>query len=47
MSWEQGYVIPSTEPGIGVELNVDVALANPYKGSKLHLSMAEDAVLPD
>ncbi len=46
MQWEDGYVIPSKEPGIGVELNVDVALAHPYKGQKLHLNMAEDPILP-
>jgi len=45
MQWEDGYVIPSTEPGIGAELNIDVALANPYKGTRLHLNMAEDPIL--
>lgn len=35
--WEEGYVIPPTEPGLGVELNEDVALAHPYKGKNLHL----------
>ncbi len=47
MQWEDGYVIPSTQPGIGVELDIDVAMANPYTGSALHLNMAEDPVLPD
>jgi galactonate dehydratase len=35
--WEEGYVIPSNEPGLGVELNEEVALANPYNGADLHL----------
>ena len=35
--WEEGYVIPSSEPGLGVELNEAVALANPYYGEELHL----------
>ena len=35
--WEDGYVIPSAEPGLGVELNEAVALANPYTGNDLHL----------
>ncbi|HEY2889332.1 MAG TPA: mandelate racemase/muconate lactonizing enzyme family protein [Dongiaceae bacterium] len=35
--WEGGYVIPPSEPGLGVELDEDVALANPYKGRDLHL----------
>ncbi len=47
MTWEDGYVIPSTEPGIGAELNIQVAKAHPYKGTKLHLGMAEDPVLPE
>ena len=37
--WEEGYVIPSTEPGLGVELNEVVARANPYTGTLLHLEM--------
>lgn len=45
MGWEDGYLIPSKEPGIGAELNIEVALANPYSGSALHLSMKEDPVL--
>ena len=38
--WEDGYVIPSTAPGLGVELNEAVALAHPYSGDLLHLEMA-------
>jgi galactonate dehydratase len=38
--WEDGYVIPPTAPGLGVELNEAVALANPYRGELLHLEMA-------
>ncbi len=39
--WEQGYIIPPTEPGLGVELNEEVALANPYQGDALHLEMKD------
>jgi 2-dehydro-3-deoxyphosphogalactonate aldolase len=39
IQFENGYVIPSTEPGLGVELNEEVALANPYTGHDLHLEM--------
>jgi len=46
MRWEEGYVIPPTEPGIGVELNVEVAKANPYTGTALHLEMSESVSLP-
>ena len=35
--WEDGYVIPSPKPGLGVELNEEVALAHPYMGKELHL----------
>jgi 2-dehydro-3-deoxyphosphogalactonate aldolase len=42
--WEDGYVIPSEEPGLGVELDEDVALAHPYAGDRLHLEMADRPV---
>ena len=35
--WEDGYVIPPSEPGLGVELDEDVARAHPYTGDALHL----------
>lgn len=38
--WEEGYVIPPTAPGLGVELNEAVALAHPYAvDDGLHLEM--------
>ena len=37
IEWIDGYVIPPTAPGLGVELNEAVALAHPYTGSELHL----------
>ena len=43
--WEEGHVIPPTEPGLGVELDEDVALAHPYDGDELHLTPAGDPVL--
>ncbi|MBC7236521.1 MAG: mandelate racemase/muconate lactonizing enzyme family protein [Chloroflexi bacterium] len=30
MRWEQGYIIPPDKPGLGVELNEEVAEAHPY-----------------
>jgi galactonate dehydratase len=39
--WEDGHVIPPTSPGLGVELNEDVALAHPYTGTDLHLMPAQ------
>ncbi|MBV8876262.1 MAG: mandelate racemase/muconate lactonizing enzyme family protein, partial [Gammaproteobacteria bacterium] len=38
--WESGYVIPPTEPGLGVELNEAVIAQHPYQGDRLHLEMA-------
>jgi galactonate dehydratase len=43
--WEEGYVIPPTEPGLGVELDEAVALAHPYSGAALHLEMAGQPVI--
>ena len=37
MRWENGYVIPPDAPGIGVELDEDVARAHPFTGDNLQL----------
>jgi 2-dehydro-3-deoxyphosphogalactonate aldolase len=39
LRWEDGYLIPPAEPGLGVELNEEVARKHPYKGTQLHLEM--------
>jgi galactonate dehydratase len=39
--FEDGHVIPPTAPGLGVELNEEVARANPYTGTMLHLEMTQ------
>ena len=39
VNWQNGYVIPSTEPGLGVTLNEAVAREHPYQGDELHLEM--------
>ena len=41
MQWQDGYILPPRTPGIGVELNEEVALAHPYTGDLLHLEMTE------
>jgi len=41
LQWQDGYIIPPTEPGLGVELDEAVIANYPYKGQKLHLEMAE------
>ena len=38
IEWEDGYVIPPTRPGIGVELDEDVARSHPYTANGLHLA---------
>jgi galactonate dehydratase len=38
LRWQDGYVIPPAEPGLGIELDEDVARAHPYEGDDLHLS---------
>ncbi len=38
--WEDGHVIPPEAPGIGVELDEDVARAHPYTDDHLHLEPA-------
>ncbi len=42
IQWQDGYVIPPTAPGLGVELDEVVALAHPYDGEKLHLEMGAE-----
>lgn len=42
MRFEDGHVIPPTAPGLGVELNEDLARDMPYDGARLHLQMAPD-----
>lgn len=40
--WENGYVIPPTEPGLGIELDEELIAAHPYDGDRLHLEMEEE-----
>lgn len=44
IQWQDGYVIPPTAPGLGVELNETVAAAHPYDGAALHLDMSDRPV---
>jgi 2-dehydro-3-deoxyphosphogalactonate aldolase len=41
ITWEEGYIIPPTKPGLGVELDEQVAALHPYTGKKLHLEMLD------
>jgi 2-dehydro-3-deoxyphosphogalactonate aldolase len=40
IQWSEGYIIPPTEPGLGVELNEAFIKDYPYQGTDLHLEMA-------
>ena len=39
--WEDGYVLVPTAPGLGVELDEEVAARHPYTGKELHLEMLD------
>jgi len=41
LQWEDGYIIPPTAPGLGVELDDDVVAAHPWQGDRLHLEMGD------
>ena len=38
---EDGYILPPQEPGLGIEVDEDLARAHPYEGTGLHLEMQE------
>lgn len=43
LAFEDGYLIPSREPGLGIELDLAiVARHSPYEGERLHLQMAAE-----
>lgn len=46
IEWQDGHVIPSAEPGLGVELDEAVCEAHPYDGEHLHLQMAQEPLFP-
>ena len=40
LTWDKGYMLAPTEPGLGIELNVETILNHPYStGGRLHLEM--------
>ncbi|MGQ0603608.1 MAG: mandelate racemase/muconate lactonizing enzyme family protein [Anaerolineales bacterium] len=41
IQWQDGYILPPTKPGLGVELNEDVLAKYPYTGNLLHLEMLD------
>ncbi|MCB5199680.1 mandelate racemase/muconate lactonizing enzyme family protein [Loktanella sp. TSTF-M6] len=41
---EDGYIPVPTAPGLGIEVDEELARAHPYTGTALHLEMQQDAV---
>ncbi|MGD8211352.1 MAG: mandelate racemase/muconate lactonizing enzyme family protein [Desulfobacterales bacterium] len=41
IQWENGYIVPPSGPGLGVELDEAVAAKHSYKGKQLHLEMLD------
>ena len=44
LRWQDGYIIPPADPGLGIELDEAVLAAHPYTGTKLHLEMSDRPV---
>ena len=41
LKWEDGYIVPSDKPGLGIEINENKLEEYPYNESKLHLEMSD------
>lgn len=46
IEWQDGWIIPSKEPGLGVELDEAVCEAHPWDGRPLHLEMTQEPLFP-
>ena len=46
IEWEDGYVLPSLAPGLGLELDDAAIAAQPYEGRELHLTLDIAHVTP-
>ncbi|MDO6591626.1 mandelate racemase/muconate lactonizing enzyme family protein [Loktanella sp. D2R18] len=44
ITWDNGYIIPPTTPGLGLELNDEAIADMPYTGDALHLEMAQQPI---
>jgi 2-dehydro-3-deoxyphosphogalactonate aldolase len=42
IKWQDGFIIPPTKPGLGIELDEEVIARHPFTGDKLHLEMTDD-----
>lgn len=41
ITWQDGYILPPTAPGLGIDFDEDLAHRHPYTGTGLHLEMQE------
>ncbi len=46
VEWEEGYLIPPKEPGLGIVFDEALARAHPWRGGELHLGMGSAARMP-
>lgn len=44
INWNSGYVIPSKEPGLGIEINEKILKNYPYEEKLLHLQVLEENI---
>ena len=44
IEWNDGRIVPPTAPGLGVELDEEVARSHPYQGDRTHLTMWSDPI---
>ena len=44
IGWENGYIVPPSGPGLGIEFDENLAREHPYSGTRLHLEMQEESV---
>lgn len=48
LTWQDGYLLAPTQPGLGIELNEDTVAAHPYtSGGRLHLEMCQTPLASD
>ncbi len=44
IGWQDGHVLPLSEPGLGVDLNEQICEAHPWEGNALHLEMKPESL---
>ena len=44
IQWEDGFIIPSKEPGLGIEIDEKVINKYPYDEKKLHLEVSNKII---